>query len=92
MEAGDIERSPIVSKILEMYEEPKKVDNLVISNKVVVENVTNIIPIVSVNETLNSTVNDKLYSNIILNSTRKSSLGIKRQFDENNKYGSDCGW
>lgn len=88
MEAGDIERSPIVSKILEMYEEPKKVDNLVISNNVVVENITNIIPIVTVNET----VNDKLYSNIILNSTRKSSLGIKRHFDENNKYGSDCGW
>ena len=92
MEAGDIERSPIVSKILEMYEEPKKIDNLVISNKVVVENVTNIIPIVTVNETLNTAVNDKLYSNIILNSTRKSSLGVKRLFNENNKYGSDCGW
>jgi hypothetical protein len=92
MEAGDIERSPIVSKILEMYEEPKKIDNLVISNNVVVENVTNIIPIVTVNETLNTAVNDKLYSNIILNSTRKSSLGVKRLFNENNKYGSDCGW
>jgi len=106
MTAEDIERSKIVSKILEMYEKPAFSPEALSSDKVVLDAVADIVSNVLLDVYSNTTgspsvadlsskqtgVADSSSKQTGVAKKRTSFFGNKNNYNEKNKYGSDCGW
>jgi len=101
--ASALERAQILSNILEMFENAEHARENEIVSDAVVEIVSNVLIDVLSNTTVLSDTsvlsNTTITSDTTVpkpqketNSKKKSSFGDRRNYNEKNKYGSDCGW